>query len=267
MSRTIVDTVNRRTMLSGDGVKTYSWQSDLTPPEQAALDLLAAEIQGQPVLDLGVGGGRTTSHFIERGADYTGLDYSEAMLKISRKKYPSLRLVHGDARSMPQFPDASFAVVFFSCNGIGMVDHEGRLKILREVHRILRPGGAFAFSFHNQNSPEHTEGLQLPPFEFSAHPARLAVRLSRFLYQTALRIVNRLRFSRHDVRLPDYSIINDQCHHYATMLYYISLANQRKQVEAVGFATGSLAFDLSGASIPPGGDSTDDSLFLLARKI
>ena len=113
MSWTIVDVVNRRTMLSRDGVNTYSWQSDLTPPERAALDLLAAEIQGQPVLDLGVG-----------GADYTGLDYSEPMLAICRQKYPGQLLVLGDARAMPQFPDASFAFVFFSCNGIGMVDHE-----------------------------------------------------------------------------------------------------------------------------------------------
>jgi hypothetical protein len=43
-------------------------------------------------------------------------------------------------------------------------------------------------------------------------------------------------FSRHDVRLPDYSIINDRCHHYTIMLYYISLENQRKQLEAAGFA-------------------------------
>ena len=94
MCRTIVDAVNRRTMLSRDGVNTYSWQSE-----------------GQPVLDLGVGGG-----------DYTGLDYSEPMLAICRKKYPGQRLLPGDAREMPQFPDASFAFVFFSCNGIGMVD-------------------------------------------------------------------------------------------------------------------------------------------------
>jgi hypothetical protein len=87
MSRTIVDVVNRRTMLSRDGVNTYSRQSDLTPPERAALDLLAAEIQGQPVLDLGVG-----------GADYTGLDYSEPMLAICRQKYPGQLLVLGDAR-------------------------------------------------------------------------------------------------------------------------------------------------------------------------
>jgi hypothetical protein len=32
---------------------------------------------------------------------------------------------------------ASFDLVFFSCNGICMVDHEGRLAILKEVRRIL----------------------------------------------------------------------------------------------------------------------------------
>ena len=47
---------------------------------------------------------------------------------------------------MTQFPDASFAVVFFSCNDSCM-DHEGRLQILLEVHGIPSPSGAFAFSY------------------------------------------------------------------------------------------------------------------------
>ena len=51
------------------------------------------------------------------------------------------------------------------------------------------------------------------------------------------------------------------------MLYYISLQNQRKQFEAAGFAPGSLALDLRGNAIPPGADSPDDSLLLVARKI
>jgi hypothetical protein len=109
--------------------------------------------------------------------------------------------------------------------------------------------------------------MQLPPLGFSAHPARLVVRVARYLYQTGLCIVNCRRFSKHDVRLPDYSMINDRCHHYAIMLDYISLDNQRKQLEAAGFAPGSLALDLSGNAIPPGADSPDDSLLLVARKI
>jgi hypothetical protein len=109
--------------------------------------------------------------------------------------------------------------------------------------------------------------MQLPPSEFSANPVRLLVRVARFLSQTGLRIFNYSRFSKHDVRLPDYSIINDRCHHYATMLYYISLQNQRKQLEAAGFAHGALAFDLGGNAIPPGADLPDDSILVVARKV
>ena len=61
----------------------------------------------------------------------------------------------------------------FSCNGIGMVAHQDRLSIMREVHRLLKPGGVFLFSTHNQNCPDHSAGFRLPEFEFTRNPKLL----------------------------------------------------------------------------------------------
>lgn len=59
-------------------------------------------------------------------------------------------------------------------------------------------------------------------------------------------------------------MINDVCHHYGTMLYYISLANQRAQLEQFGFQANAEAFDLAGH--PFAADCGDSSITMVAFK-
>lgn len=250
-------------MEDANAVAQYARNDALSAAEAAALAHVADEARGRPILDIGVGGGRTVRGLREVSPDYVGLDYSRPMIDAATKRFPDARFVHGDARDMRFLPDASIFLAVFSCNGIGMVSHHDRLAILREVRRVLTPGGAFLFSTHNQNCPDHTEGFTFPEFEWSRNPAKLAVRSLRFARRTVKRAVNRYRFARHDFRSDEYSIINDRCHDYGTMLYYISLAAQRQQLESHGFQGGARAFDLDGREVHD--DSDHSSLTLLAR--
>jgi len=222
----------------------------------------------QPILDIGVGGGRTTSHLLRLSTDYTGIDYSDLMLARCRKKYPGVRFLLMDARDMADFPSQSFALVVFSCNGLGMVSHQDRLKILGEVHRVMRPGGVFLVNAHNQNCPDHNVGMVLPDVQLppNASFVRIARDLMRAAYLTGIRLWNYRRLSKQEIRLPEYSIINDRCHNYSVMLYYISLRNQRLQLARAGFQKDAEAYDLDGNPIPPGGDVTCSSIMYLARK-
>ena len=52
---------------------------------------------------------------------------------------------------MKLFKDNSFDFVLFSYNGVDYVDHADGLAILREIRRLIRPGGYFCFSTHNLN--------------------------------------------------------------------------------------------------------------------
>jgi hypothetical protein len=45
-------------------VTSYANERDLHLDEQAILRLIQADIVGQPILDIGIGGGRTTSHLL-----------------------------------------------------------------------------------------------------------------------------------------------------------------------------------------------------------
>ena len=120
------------------------------------------------------------------------------------------------------------------------------MQIMSEVHRVLKPGGYFLFSTHNKNCPDSTAIFKLPEVAFSPNPVRLAFRLARAVRRTPLRLMRRLRMRRHEVRNSEFAMINDVCHDYGVMLYYITLDKQRLQLEKMGFSPDAEAFALDG---------------------
>ena len=55
-------------------VEVLSTHSELQPPERAILDRIATWLTGRRMLDVGVGGGRTTLHFAPVVGSYVGID-------------------------------------------------------------------------------------------------------------------------------------------------------------------------------------------------
>ncbi|MFJ7933446.1 demethylmenaquinone methyltransferase [Sporosarcina sp. NPDC096371] len=73
----------------------------------------------------------------------TGLDFSEGMLEAGRPKtakYPNITLVQGNAMELP-FPDNSFDYVTI---GFGLRNVPDYLTVLKEMNRVLKPGGMIA---------------------------------------------------------------------------------------------------------------------------
>jgi len=238
----------------------------LAPAEAAAVDEVADEIRGQAILDLGVGAGRTIAPLQRISTLYTGIDYSEAMVRHCREHFPGVRIELADARNLTQIESGSVSLVMFSCNGISMVDHVGRLEILREVLRVLRPGGVFIFSTCNRNSTMAEGNLELPEFSWSINPLKLLVRSARFVAHLLFRIVNRARYKSLEVHEAEYAIINDRYHHHRTMIYFISVEQQRRQLLDAGFADDIKVFDLSGKRVTNDIDTRDATITFLARK-
>lgn len=101
------------------------------------------------VLDLGCGTGRTTVELAERGFDVVGVDVSESMVAEARRLFPELRFDVGDATDL-DFEDESFDYVLFSHLVIDDISPAAeRRAALAEAHRVLVPGGHFAFSANN----------------------------------------------------------------------------------------------------------------------
>lgn len=136
-------------------VKIYSEQTELQKPEEGILNILKADLPEMKMLDIGVGAGRTTLHFAKRVKEYLAIDFSEEMIDACQQRfsdYPDYTFKVWDIRNLESFKDNSFDFILFSFNGIDYITHDGRLKVLKEIRRILKPQGYFCFSAHNLQS-------------------------------------------------------------------------------------------------------------------
>jgi demethylmenaquinone methyltransferase/2-methoxy-6-polyprenyl-1,4-benzoquinol methylase len=105
--------------------------------------LAATEVvrPGDRVLDAACGTGDLALADHRAGAlEVTGVDFSTRMLERARRKAPGIRFVEGDMLALP-FADGSFdsATVGFGVRNVS--DPE---LALRELRRVLRPGGRLA---------------------------------------------------------------------------------------------------------------------------
>jgi SAM-dependent methyltransferase len=111
---------------------------------------------GDCILDLGVGGGRTTPYLSSIASRYVGADYAPEMIALCRRKFPDIAFVNADATKLLMFGNASLDAVVMAFNGFDYVLEEGpRRAALGEIRRILKPGGVFIFSSHNPRALWH----------------------------------------------------------------------------------------------------------------
>jgi len=93
---------------------------------------------GKRILESGCGTGRWMAFFERLGHRAFGVDDSAGPLRVARAHDGDLRLVRGDAIDCP-FAAASFDAVFSSYVAEHFAD--GPQRLLREIHRMLKPGG------------------------------------------------------------------------------------------------------------------------------
>jgi len=118
-------------------------------PEERKDLLLQYITPGDKVLDLGCGNGKFSEVF-QKEIKYIGIDNSEKMIEIARKKYPRVDFRVADILSLP-FPENSFDKVF----SFAVIHHipsgELQLQSLKETKRILKPGGILILTVWNLN--------------------------------------------------------------------------------------------------------------------
>lgn len=114
--------------------------------ERSELFELMGDVQGLEVLDVGCGTGRMVENLKKFGAKVTGVDVSEKMLAIAKKRFSTSEFVLGDIEDLP-FEDESFDMVVATF----VIVHLAALqRAFDEVYRVLKPGGVFLLSNINQ---------------------------------------------------------------------------------------------------------------------
>ena len=130
---------------------------DAKPLDRAFLGAFVERVRDGLVVDLGCGPGHVTQYLAARGARVEGVDLSPAMVAQARASYPELGFREADMFALP-YGDASLAgiVAFYAFVHL----HTDELAApLREMHRVLAPGGLLALAFHVGTDAVHVDVL------------------------------------------------------------------------------------------------------------
>ena len=109
--------------------------------------------RGKSLLEVGCGIGTDLARFARGGAIVTGVDLSETAIELARRNFhlhglPAHDLLTANAEALP-YPDNTFDVVY----GHGVIQYTADpQRLVRECHRVLRPGGRGIFMVYNRVS-------------------------------------------------------------------------------------------------------------------
>lgn len=243
--------------------ESYARRTMLQHAERVILDYLENVIRDKPILEIGVGQGRTTPYLRALSDRYVGIDYSENMLKPCKRRFADASLLLCDGRRL-SFETESFSCVYFCWNAIDDVDHRDRIAMLGEIYRVLKRGGVFFFSAHNLDSKLRS-AFRFRGFVSASHPAELIAANGRRIIRYAAGIRNRLRMRRFERHEDGYSILNDQAHDYGLLTYYVRKQKQVEQLMKAGYSSVEIV-TMDGSFISREERCEDDWIYYIARK-
>lgn len=122
------------------------------------ITLALALVEGEKVLDLGCHVGAYSHYLAQKGHHVVAADVDDNVLKIARRKYshPNVQIVKVDSDRL-DFEDNSFDSALL----LEVLEHSLDPRgLVREIHRVIKPGGFLILSVPNAAS-YHTFGRTL----------------------------------------------------------------------------------------------------------
>ena len=131
-----------------DLVEDHRYQKEWHIPAAARF----AASKNLRVLEVGCGLGTDGAQFAKAGAEYTGIDLTQAAVDLAKRRFEVFDLPGSfrvaDAEHL-DFPDNSFDLVYSH----GVLHHTPDTPAaVREIHRVLRPGGQAVVMLYHRNS-------------------------------------------------------------------------------------------------------------------
>jgi len=174
--------------------------------QRFALEMVEAAMPpSSRILEAGCGAGVMAAKLIKRGYAVWGIDLAEPMIRHARQLCESDPFGVGDIEHIP-FPDNTFDVVV----SLGVIEYlESDEQALREVWRVLRPGGRAVIAIPNGRSPlRRLDGVvprvvavlrpayHLVKYRFRARPAPSSERFAGTVHHAPYRRFYRRRWLR-----------------------------------------------------------------------
>ncbi|MBA3513309.1 MAG: class I SAM-dependent methyltransferase [Pyrinomonadaceae bacterium] len=138
-------------------VEEHRYQKEWHIPEAAGF----ASAQGLKVLEIGCGLGTDGAQFAGAGAEYTGIDLTDAAIELAQKRFELFNLPGkfqtADAEKL-DFADNSFDLVYSH----GVLHHTPDAeRAVREIYRVLRPGGRVVVMLYHRDSYNYRVNISI----------------------------------------------------------------------------------------------------------
>ena len=108
--------------------------------------------QGKRVLEVGCGIGSDAEEFARHGAEYVGIDISDASLDVAKQRFEVLEL-DGEFYNRSAGDDISDLGKFDLVYSYGVIHHfPNTIKTVNNISQVINPGGEFRFMVYAKNS-------------------------------------------------------------------------------------------------------------------
>lgn len=156
MNKAVLNTESSYDAVAADYAEKFKDEMDFKPFDRDCLDRLAREVGNLgPICDLGCGPGQIARYLQRQGVDTLGVDLSPRMVAEARRLNPEIHFHQGDMLSLPDADHSWGGIAAFYC--IIHIPKEKIVDALREMNRVLKPGGVLFITFHIGNEIKHLD--------------------------------------------------------------------------------------------------------------
>ncbi|WP_067515402.1 class I SAM-dependent DNA methyltransferase [Endozoicomonas ascidiicola] len=124
------------------------------------------------LLEIGIGTGQLSEEILkhENNINITGIDISSSMLDICAKRFPTIKLIHGEVFDIVNNQKTSFQIIAI-CGTLEFI--EDYTHAFAACHSLLKPGGLLAFTYepviHNHPIQKEHKSLTVSSIESKYH--------------------------------------------------------------------------------------------------
>jgi len=156
-----MDKIIQTTQTSYDTVapeyaEKFKDEMDDKPFDHNCLDRLAREVGDLgPICDLGCGPGQIARYLHRQGVNTLGVDLSPQMIAEAQRLNPEIPFHQGNMLALPDTDNSWGGIAAFYC--IIHIPRKQIVDTLREMKRVLKPGGVLLVTFHIGAEIKHIE--------------------------------------------------------------------------------------------------------------